>query len=179
MSKSLGVSFKLSFHPAKRRGLNMETGDFILGTLDFMQQVLTKAVDGLTHEELAWRPEAEANPIGFVLWHQLRAEDGLIQGMIQKKPQVWVSERWYQKLNLPEADSGGRYTAEQVTAFPVPELKDLLGYAEAVRARTAEYLKAMTPGKFDEIIQAGFLGEAAIGKVLALLLCEIAQQKGR
>ncbi len=157
----------------------METGDFILGMLDRMQQAVTTAVDGLTNEELAWRPGAEANPIGFVLWHQLRAEDGLIQGMIQKKPQVWVSERWYQKLNLPEADSGGRYTAEQVTAFPVPELKDLLGYAEAVRARTAEYLKAMTPDKFDEIIQTPFLGEVAIGRVLAFLLCEITQHIGQ
>ncbi len=157
----------------------METNDFILDMFDRMQRALTTAVDGLTHEELTWRSGPEANPIGFILWHQLRVEDTLIQGMLQKKPQVWVSEKWYQKLNLPEADSGGRYTAEQVAAFPVPELKDLLGYAEAVRARTAEYLKAMTPDKFDEIIQTSFLGEVAISKVLALLLCEITQHIGQ
>ena len=157
----------------------MEVNDFILATLERMQQAVTTAVDGLTHEELAWRPGAEANPIGFILWHLLRVEDALVQATIQKKPQVWVSEKWYQKLNLPEADSGGRYTAEQVAAFPVPELKDLLGYAEAVRARTVEYLKAMTPDKFDEIIQTPFLGEVAIGKTFAFLLCEINQHIGQ
>ncbi len=157
----------------------MEISDFILAMLDRMQQAVTRAVDGLTHEELTWRPGAEANPIGFILWHQLRDEDVFVQGMIQQKPQVWVSEKWYQKLNLPEADTGGRYTAEQVAAFPVPELKDLLGYAEAVRARTVEYLKAMTPGKFNEVIQTRFLSEAPIGKIFAFLLCEITQHIGQ
>ncbi len=157
----------------------MEMSDFTLDMLDRMQQAVTTAVDGLTNEELAWRPRAEANPIGFILWHQLRAEDAFVQGMIQQKPQLWVSEKWYQKLNLPETDSGYGYTAEQVAAFPVPELEDLLEYAEAVRARTVEYLKAMTPGKFDEVIQTRFLGEATIGKIFALLLCEITLHIGQ
>ncbi len=155
----------------------MEIGDFILDMLDRMQQAVTTAVDGLTHEELTWRPGAEANPIGFILWHQLRGEDAFVQGMIQQKPQVWVSEKWYQKLNLPKnpRDNGHGYTAEQVATFPVPELKDLLGYAEAVRVRTVEYLKGVTPDKFDEVVQTRVFGELTISKIFALLLCEITQ----
>ena len=129
---------------------------------------------------MTWRPGAEANSIGFILWHQIRCEGSFIQGMIQQKPQVWVSDKWYQRLNLPEnpQDEGYGYTAEQVAAFPVPELKELLGYAEATRTQTINYLKAVTSDKLDQAIQTP-LGELTIGQTLALLLSEIAQHTGQ
>ena len=159
----------------------METRDFVLDMLDRMQQAVTGAVDGLTREELTWQPAPEANSIGFILWHQLRCEDVFVQGMIQQKPQVWVSEQWHQKLNLSEdpMDLGYGYTAEQVAAFSVPELEDLLGYAKAVRAQTVECLKGMTPDKSDEVIQTRVFGDLAMGKVFSLLLCEITQHIGQ
>lgn len=158
----------------------MEISDVNLDMLDRMQRAVVKAVDGLTNEELTWRPRPEANPIGFILWHQVRVEDAFVQGMIQQKPHLWVSEKWCQKLNLSEnpKDSGYGYTAEQVAAFAVPELEDLSGYAEAVRARTVEYLKGMPPDKFDEVIQTVF-GELTIGQIFSLLLCEITQHIGQ
>lgn len=159
----------------------MEIRDFSLDMLERMQQAVTGAVDGLTHEELTWRPEPEANSIGFILWHQLRCEDVFIHSMIQQKPQVWASEQWYQKLNLSEnpMDLGYGYSAEQIAAFSVPKLEDLLSYAKAVRARTVEYLKDMTPDKSDEVIQTRVFGDLAIGKVFSLLLCEITQHIGQ
>ncbi len=157
----------------------METGDFILDILDRTQGAMKEAVDSLTREEVIWRPGAEANSIGFLLWHQARAEDILVQVMIQQKPEVWVSDKWYQKLNLPEDSGDGYgYTAEQVTAFPVPELGDLLGYAAAVRAKTVECLKGMTPDKFDEVVKRPFFGELSISQFFAITLSEIIQHIG-
>ena len=158
----------------------METGDFILDILDRMQGAMKEAVDSLTHEELTWRPGAEANSIGFLLWHKARAEDILVQAMIQQKPEVWVSDKWYQKLNLPEDSGDGYgYTAERVAAFPVPELDDLLGYAAAVRAKTVECLKGMTPDKFDEVVKRPFFGELSISQFFAITLSEITQHIGQ
>jgi len=156
----------------------MEATYFTLDVFNRTQEELTKAVDGLTHEELVFQPNNEANSIGFILWHQLRCEDSLVQGMVQQKPQVWTEEKWHQKLNLPEEEDGWGYTAEQVAAFPVPELKDLLNYAEAVRSRTVDYLQAITPDKFDEVITTP-LGELAIGQVFSLMLCEVILHTGQ
>jgi hypothetical protein len=158
----------------------METSDFILHTLEQLQSTVKAAVNGLTHEELTWRPAVEANPIGFILWHQTRAEDVLFHEWIQQKPQVWVTEKWYQRLKLPEnpQDDGWGYTAEQVAAFPVPEVKDLLEYAAATRTQTIEYLKATTPDKLDQVLQTP-MGESTIGQTFALLLGEIAQHTGQ
>ena len=158
----------------------METSAFTLSMLDNMQQATTTALESLTHDELAWRPAPEANPIGFILWHQIRAEDEFILGMIQQKPSVWVSRNWYQKLNMAEnpTDSGYDYTTEQVDAFPIPELSDLLGYAAAVRSQTVDYLQGISPDKFDEVIQTPF-GEMAVNQIFSLLLCEITQHTGQ
>ena len=158
----------------------METGDFIMNALQRLQGAVKTAVKGLSHEELTWRPTAEANSIGFILWHQIRCEDSFIQGMIQQKPQVWIKDKWCQKLGMPEnpADVGYGYTVEQVAAFPVPELKDLLEYAEATRAQTVEYLKTMTPEKLDQTSQTPF-GELAIGQCLIMMLSDIYQHTGQ
>ena len=158
----------------------METSDFIIDTLERVQSAVAAAVNGLSPEELTWRPGAEANSIGFLLWHQTRAEDVLVHDWIQQKPQVWVTEKWYERLKLPEnpQDDGWGYTAEQVAAFTVPELKELMGYAEATRTQTISYLKAATSDKLDQAIQTP-LGELTIGQTLALLLSEIAQHTGQ
>ena len=159
----------------------MNLSDFVLDNLDRIQRVLTKAVDSLTYEELTWRPGAEANPIGFILWHQVRCEDTYIQSLIRREPQVWVSEKWYQKLNLPDDpwDNGNDYTAEQVAGFPVPELKDLSGYAEAVRARTVVCLKDITPNEFDEEIRQPEFGGINVGRLFSYMLCELTQHIGQ
>ena len=77
-SYTVGVDFESRFHPLGRRGLSMNLSDFVLDNLDRIQRVLTEAVDSLTYEELTWWPGAEANPIGFILWHQVRCEDTYI-----------------------------------------------------------------------------------------------------
>ncbi len=157
----------------------MDSITFTQAIFAHAQRALDGAVDGLSHEELKWQPDPEANSIGFLLWHQTRAEDSFVQGMFLQKPQVWTTEKWYQKFNMPDDPqvSGWGYTAEQIAALPVPELAVLLGYANAVRAKTMEYLKSITPEKLDEVITTPFR-EQSIGQVLSMLLCEIIQHTG-
>ena len=103
----------------------MEINDFILKFLERLKMALTNTVSDLEPDELKWQAGPQANPIGFILWHQIRAEDRFINAMLQQKPQVWEQEKWYQKMNLSgdPNDTGSGYTAEQVAAFAVPELE--------------------------------------------------------
>lgn len=157
----------------------METKVFILETLNFMQQALVRALDGLTRDELKWQPVPESNSIGFTLWHMIRVEDGGIQSWIQQKPQLWTVDDWYRKLNLSDRpeDDGWNYTAEQVAAFPVPELKDLMDYGSAVRAQTTEFVQGLSPEKLAGIIKTP-MGNLTTGQVMSLFLCEITQHIG-
>jgi hypothetical protein len=160
----------------------MEMRDFILDMLDRVQKELTNAVAGLTHAELKWRPGPETNSIGFVLWHQLRCEDVTVNGWIQREPQLWVSEQWCRKLDLPDdpGDDGYGYTAEQVEAFPVPPLEDLLGYGAAVRARTGQYLKSLGCDELDRVVHIEPVSEdVKVSQLLSSLLAEIALHVGQ
>jgi hypothetical protein len=145
----------------------MELKDFIQTGLDRAKDATVKAVDGLSHYELMWRPGPEANSIGLILFHQARSEDSYLHTRIQGKPQIWESEKWYQKLSLPVTETGSGYTAEQLHAFPVPELKELLAYADAVRASTLVYLKDAAPNDFDRIINVPRQGDVTVGSYLA------------
>ncbi len=156
----------------------MEIKDFFQAGLDRVKMATMRAVDGLTRHELMWRPGPEANSIGIVLFHAARSEDIFVQTRVQGKPEVWESDKWYQKLKMPVGEVGAHYTVEQLAAFPMPELKDLLGYAEAVRTRTVDYLKGMTPDKFDRVINAPRLGDVTIGAYLALMLVHLAEHAG-
>ena len=146
----------------------MDVKDYILGEFESAKRLTGRVLNGLTHSEISWRPGEGCNSIGLIYFHMIRAEDTFIQTRIQGKPPIWESEKWFQKFNMSATDTGSHYTAEQVECFPVPELKDLESYAEAVRVKTIEYLKNMPAGQFDQIVKLPF-GDRSIGAVFALV----------
>jgi hypothetical protein len=123
----------------------MEGKELIKFGFENIKRSVDRTLDSLTKEELTWHPRPDANSIGLIVFHMARSEDSFVNARIQGKPTIWEAGKWYQKMNKAVADSGAHYTAEQVAAFIVPELKDLLAYSDAVRAQTNEYLKRATP----------------------------------
>lgn len=157
----------------------VEMRQLIQDMLERVRLTTMRALDGLSYDELKWRPSPECNSIGFILWHQIRIEDSFIQARAQGKPQIWESENWYQKLNIPLGDSGYGYTAEQIGKFPVPKLKDLLAYAQEVQTRTQDYIKSLDHGDFDhKLVKMPPVGDVPLGKAFALLLPHLAQHAG-
>lgn len=159
----------------------MDVKDFILHSFNESESALTKAVEGLTQEELIRQPQPGANHIAFILWHMVRVEDWFFHYMFQHVPQLWESERFYDKMNLPEDPriTGFGYTAEQVSSFPYVQLRDLMAYSKAVRAETIHYLHNLDSTKFDEIVKSRLFGEVSIGHLISHLLVELAQHIGQ
>ena len=127
----------------------MEMKELIQDGLENVKRGFDRTLNGLTPAELKWQPRPDANSIGLILFHAIRSEDYLIHGL-RGKLQLWESEKWYQKFNKTIDDDGTRYTLEQVAAFVVPDLKEFLAYAEAVRKETLGYLKGLKTKDFDK-----------------------------
>jgi hypothetical protein len=159
----------------------MDVKDFALQTFNESQSALMQAVDGLSQEEFMRQPQPGANHIAFILWHMARAEDWFFHYLFQRVPQVWESEKWHERLNLPDDPrvTGFGYTAEEVANFPSVPLRDLIAYGEAVRARPVDYLRNVDPARFDEIVKSRLFGEVSIGSLIGHLLIEIAQHVGQ
>ena len=127
----------------------MEMNELIQNGLENSKRVIDRTLDGLAPEELKWQPRPDANSIGLILFHCIRSEDHGIH-RLQGKPQIWESQKLYLKFNKTIDDGGAHYTAEQVATFVVPDLKELLAYAEVVRKETLRYLKGLKPKDFDK-----------------------------
>lgn len=124
---------------------------FVETALQETRQRTLELTKDISLEELCWCPSQECNPVGFLLWHLARIEDIMLNRLLQRKPEIWESQNWYQKMNKPLRDSGFGYTAEQVRCFAVPTLADLQAYLAAVREEFLAYLRRLTPEKFDEL----------------------------
>ncbi|MEE8353277.1 MAG: DinB family protein [Dehalococcoidales bacterium] len=111
---------------------------------------LDEALDGLTEEEITWRPSDDCNSIAFILWHLARLEDVEIHRHVQGKTELYEAEGWREKLGTPPDEDGFGYTKEQVNAWPVPKLADLRGYADSVRQDTLAFLESLPDGKLSE-----------------------------
>jgi hypothetical protein len=132
----------------------MDIKELIEGTMEDYWGRFDRALEGLNREELAWRPQAECNSIGFIAWHMARVEDRFVHHFAQGVEEVWVQNNWYTRFGLEAADHGVRFTLEQVAVFPAiaPEL--LSGYINGVSNATKAFLRAfqledldMVPGR--------------------------------
>lgn len=155
----------------------MELKGFIEESLTETQSVLLKVVDGLTPEELAWRPSLESNSIGFILWHTLRVEDIWIQRIAQRKQQVYEADGWYQKFGTEARDIGYNYSLEQLASFVVPSLDDLLAYGKSLREHTLKYLRALPVEKLDEQMSPN--RPDTIGYMLRHIIIEFSEHIGQ
>ena len=156
----------------------METKEYISIELDGLDRNLKRVTDGLTQEEIAWRPACGANSIGLILFHTARSEDSFIQVRLQEKSEVWETGKWHDVLNVPKDEAGAHYTAEQVNAFPVPKLDNLMAYAAAVRAATKEYVNSLTADVFERKITMPHFGEMPVAVILSLTVGHAAQHIG-
>jgi hypothetical protein len=155
----------------------MDVKDYIKSELDNLTRGTTRVLNTLTQQELMWRPAAGCNSMGLILFHIARSEDSIINGFLQGKPQVWVTGKWCNTCKMQETETGGHYTVDQVNAFVVPEVKDILAYYADVRAKTVEHLNSLAPDAFEKKVKLPF-GEFTVAGVFAMVVSHTAGHTG-
>ena len=155
----------------------MELKDYVKGELDTLTRGSSRVLNTLTQQELMWRPASGCNSMGLILFHIARSEDSMVQAGLQGKPQIWVTGKWCDKCKMPESESGGHYTVDQVNAFIVPDIKDIMEYYDDVRKKTVEYLNGLTPGDFEKKVKLPF-GEFTVAGVLSIIVNHSAGHTG-
>ncbi len=155
----------------------MTLNEFIADALDKENGFLTDALDGLGQDELAWQPAADANSIGWILWHMVRVEDMWIQFFAQFQTELWETEGWHEKFGLPTRDNGFGHTAEQVNNFPGVDLGEFLRYRASVRQSTLAYLDTLTPEDMERVPRER-RPEMSLGAMFRQIIGEMYQHVG-
>lgn len=156
----------------------MEMHRYIGIELSSSKKAMERVLEGLTQAEAAWQPASGCNCIGLILFHVARAEDSMIQGLLQKTASIWESGKWYETLGLPKEEEGSHYTVDQVDAFKVPELSGILEYYDAVRARTKEILRGMPVDALDENITFPHYGDMPKATLFSFVAAHASQHTG-
>ena len=132
-------------------GGDMNTVRFISDCLEQVQLRLLSTCEGMTQEQVLWRPAPYANNIGFILWHVTRAEDNLVSRLAGGSPALWVADGWHKRFDQPvnAPDPGDRMG---LRALPIPNVTVLLGYAHAVGEQTRRFMGGLTADRLDQAI---------------------------
>ncbi len=116
--------------------------DLLVDSFDRVH-ALVKELAGSSEEVLCYRPDAQANPVGWLLWHLTRIQDDHVSALAGVG-QAWAV--WRDRFALPFDDDATGYgmSAEEVGQVRVPG--DLLaGYHSDVHARTLRYVRELDP----------------------------------
>ncbi len=120
-------------------------------TGDVLRQTI-QAIDGLTQEELHFRPGENCNSIGFDAWHIGRTADNLIHFAFEREQPVWMQQGLNEAWDLPKVDQGTGMAPDDAHALRFPEPALLAAYVQDVadaivpriEAMSDEYLLAQT-----------------------------------
>ena len=118
---------------------------------------LPSLLDGLDPRTMLWRPDAEANSIGWLAWHLTRVQDDHLAG-VGECEQAWTAEGFAERFALPYAvdEIGYGHTSEQVGSFDVTDAGLLVGYHDAVHAMTMRVLDLMDDVALERVVDEGW-----------------------
>lgn len=130
----------------------MNVNELLIETFGRIRGAVHAAVDGLSPDDLAVRPDDVGNSIGWLIWHLSRIQDDHLAGAAGTD-QLWTTAGWAERfaLPMPVTDTGFGHSESQVDQVrTTAELLD--GYHDAVHERTVDYLGALEAGDYDDVI---------------------------
>ena len=153
--------------------------ELLADALGRVREQVPAVVSGLGEDDLAWRPDADANSIAWLIWHLTRIVDDHV-AEVAGTDQVWTSAGWYDRFGLPfPADAHGYgHTSADVAAVRVPS--DLLaGYHDAVAEAALAYVGTLTPDDLDRVVDEGWDPPVTLGVRLVSVVNEVNQHLGQ
>jgi uncharacterized damage-inducible protein DinB len=137
------------------------------------------AVEGLSPDQLAFRVDADANSIGWLVWHLTRVQDDHVAGVAASE-QVWTAQRWAERFGLPfrVGSIGYGHSSAEVAQVRV-ESQLLTGYYDAVAARTLEYVAGLTDGDLDRVVDEAWDPPVTLGVRLVSVVNDCTQHVGQ
>lgn len=117
-----------------------------------IEDQVAAATDGLDPDDARWRPDADANPVGWLLWHLTRVMDDHVAGLAEVE-QAWTAQGFADRLALPypaDAVGYGQDSAE-VGAFRATPT-DVLAYHRATQELVRTHLSGVTASGLERVV---------------------------
>ena len=158
----------------------MDANDILIEAHGRLPELVGTAVRDLTPEQLRWAPKPGANSIGWLVWHLTRVQDSHLAELLDAE-QVYVTGDWGGRFGLASDpdDSGYGHTPEQVAAVAPESAQALIDYYRAVHERTLGYLRGLSAGDLDEVVDENWDPPVTLGVRLVSVIDDDAQHAGQ
>lgn len=157
----------------------MDVSDLLTDALGRVREQVPDLVTGLSVDDLAWRPDPEANSIAWLLWHLTRIEDDHVSEVAGQE-QAWTADGWIERFDLPFPPGEHGYAMSAADVGKVRVSGDLLaGYYDAVATRTASYVATLTPDDLDRVVDEHWDPPVTLGVRLVSVVNEVNAHLGQ
>ena len=157
----------------------MDVSDLLHDSLGRVREQMPDLVAGLSVDDLAWRPDPEANSIAWLVWHLTRIEDDHVADVAGEE-QAWTAEGWADRFGLPFATGEHGYGMSSTDVGRVRVSGDLLaGYYDAVAARSAAYVITLEPDDLDRVVDEQWDPPVTLGVRLVSVVNEVNAHLGQ
>ncbi|MFE0649264.1 DUF664 domain-containing protein [Streptomyces sp. NPDC059534] len=157
----------------------MNSAALLVDSFGRIREVVHEAVEGLTDEDLAARVTPDANSVAWLVWHLTRIQDDHLADAFDTE-QLWISDGWAARFALPfpERATGYGQTSAQVGKVRAPgDL--LLGYHDAVHARTLTLVGTVTNADLDRVVDTRWDPPVTLGVRLVSVIADDLQHAGQ
>lgn len=158
----------------------MDALEVLAEAFERLPDLVRSAVDGLTPEELHWVPAPGANSVGWLVWHLTRIQDDHVSDLMGEE-QVWVRDGWAGRFGLDPADgdTGYGHSAADVDRVRPESAQALVGYFDAVAARTRGFLRGLSTKDLDRVVDDRWDPPVTLGVRLVSVLNDDDQHVGQ
>jgi hypothetical protein len=153
--------------------------DLLTDGFDRVRETVERAVEGLTEEQLAFRPDADANSVAWLTWHLTRVQDDHVADVADGE-QLWTAAGWVERFRLPfdvEAIGYGQTSEEVGRVRATPEL--LAGYPDAVHRSTVDYLSTLSDDDYPRVVDERWDPPVTLAVRLLSVLSDTLQHAGQ
>jgi hypothetical protein len=134
---------------------DMDTTDVLTDALGRVKGWVHAALEELPGEAINYRPDPDANSIGWLVWHLTRVQDDHV-AHLAGQPQAYVANGWAVRLGLPaeEHDLGYGHSPDQAGTVTFDAADEVLAYYDEVHERSLEYIAKVDADELNRIVDA-------------------------
>jgi hypothetical protein len=157
----------------------MTPAELLTDAFDRILDTATAAVDGLSPEQLAARPGADANSIAWLVWHLARVQDDHVADVAGTE-QVWTAQDFVSRFDLP-FDTGaiGYGMNSEEVGHVRAGAQVLADYLRCVHDATVAYVAKLGPDDLDRIVDERWDPPVTLGVRLVSVVNDDMQHAGQ
>lgn len=158
----------------------MQTSEVLNDAFGRIQEAAHRTAAGLDADGLTFRPDPDANSIGWLLWHLTRVQDDHLSEVAGRE-QAWTQDGWHTRLGLAldPSETGFGHSSEQVAQVRIESPGPLLDYHDAVTERTRELLASLDSGDLDRIIDRSWDPPVSVGVRIVSVIGDCLEHVGQ